>query len=99
LTFTQQRRATTLDVVGWADDTLTLRINVGGPNQTLRLPTWFRGGKLHAISLNDTPVTYQWATVNGRSFATLPAQTGVYVATYQSATTRRSLLLHGRTTS
>jgi hypothetical protein len=99
LEFTQQRRATTIDVLGWADDTLTLRVNVGGPNQALRLPTWFRGGKLNAISLNDTPITYRWTTVNGRSFATAPAQTGVYAATYQSATTRRSLLLHGNSKS
>jgi hypothetical protein len=96
LTFTQQRRATTVDILNWADDTLTLRVNAGGPSQSLRLPTWYRGGKLSAVSLNGIPITYRWMTVNGRSYATLPAASGVYAVTYQSAATRLSLLLHGR---
>ena len=91
LAFVKQRDATSISNAVWSNNTLTFDVAAGGANQTLLLPTQFRGANLTGLQVNGSPANYTGFTTNGRAYAAVAAGTGSYAATYAADVTAPAL--------
>ena len=87
LSFVQARESTAISNVTSTLNVLSFDLTAGGSGQTMLLPLDHNGSALQEIRRGGSTVSYTSMSINGRLYATIPATSGTYEATYEADTT------------